>query len=95
MASILVVILSFENLVSVESALLEFRNNTDNNNNNKFSEFIKPICLPLSPTQLYRSYVGERLYVTGWGDTGESRQSDVKMKVQVIHEKKSIFDPTL
>uniref|UniRef100_A0A182R142 CLIP domain-containing serine protease n=1 Tax=Anopheles farauti TaxID=69004 RepID=A0A182R142_9DIPT len=48
-----------------------------------FSDFIKPICLPLQPELKTRDYVGFRMQVAGWGRTATARYSNVKQKVAV------------
>lgn len=44
-------------------ALIRLQNKVD------FSEFIRPICLPLSGTLRTKSYDGETLTAAGWGFT--------------------------
>lgn len=48
-----------------------------------FSEFVKPICLPLSSNLKTRSLTGESLDVSGWGKTENSSSSSKKLKVAV------------
>lgn len=47
--------------------------------NVKFSDFIKPICLPTTGS----FQVGERFVVAGWGNTENGKKSNVKLKVDV------------
>ncbi|KAF2883819.1 hypothetical protein ILUMI_22350 [Ignelater luminosus] len=49
-----------------------------------YTDFIKPICLPLSSELRYKAFSGERATVAGWGKTKESaKMSDMKLKVEI------------
>ena len=48
-----------------------------------YSDFIKPICLPMQAELKARDYVGFRMQVAGWGRTATARFSNVKQKVAV------------
>ncbi|KAG7297995.1 hypothetical protein JYU34_018754 [Plutella xylostella] len=48
-----------------------------------FSDFVKPICLPLSPTLQRSDFNGYTMEVAGWGKTESRSESDVKLKVRV------------
>ncbi|XP_063908406.1 serine protease easter-like isoform X2 [Zophobas morio] len=50
-----------------------------------FTDFVKPVCLPLQGEELRKTYVGQKLFVAGWGDTEDrrTRASPVKLKVQL------------
>nr|XP_015836792.1 PREDICTED: uncharacterized protein LOC661375 [Tribolium castaneum] len=48
-----------------------------------FTDFIKPICLPTTPEELNKSYIGRKLTVVGWGVTENGSESNVKLKVQL------------
>jgi secreted trypsin-like serine protease len=58
-------------------ALLRLRRNV------KFSDYIKPVCLPTSTADMTKSYVGDRLFIAGWGLTENRTRSNIKLKVQV------------
>ncbi|CAO1416410.1 unnamed protein product [Diamesa tonsa] len=47
----------------------------------KFTTFIKPICLPLEESVRNFDLTNKMMNVTGWGRTFTSRQSDIKQKV--------------
>ncbi|XP_066996926.1 phenoloxidase-activating enzyme 1 isoform X2 [Anabrus simplex] len=49
----------------------------------RFTEYIKPICLPVTETLLRELRVGENLTVSGWGRTENRSFSPVKLKVNV------------
>ncbi|XP_034250850.1 uncharacterized protein LOC117651155 [Thrips palmi] len=49
----------------------------------KFTEWVKPICLPVSAEAASKSQVGKRLWVAGWGKTEKRSESDLKLKVAV------------
>ncbi|KAB0800599.1 hypothetical protein PPYR_06339 [Photinus pyralis] len=47
-----------------------------------YTEFIKPICLPVYPNLLKQTFAGTNATVAGWGKTSETgTDSSVKMKV--------------
>ncbi|KAL3285737.1 hypothetical protein HHI36_000264 [Cryptolaemus montrouzieri] len=48
-----------------------------------YTQFINPICLPLSNQERRKSYTGLRLTVAGWGKTETKSESNIKLKVQV------------
>ncbi|KAF2883691.1 hypothetical protein ILUMI_22474 [Ignelater luminosus] len=48
-----------------------------------FSNFIIPICLPLSEELKNKLYAGKNLTVAGWGRTEDAYHSDVKLKVEL------------
>lgn len=49
----------------------------------EFTEWIQPICVPVSNEQKTKSYVGKKLWVAGWGKTETRSESDVKLKLAV------------
>lgn len=49
-----------------------------------FIEYIKPICVPTTVTELNMNYLGRNATVAGWGRTETRSESDVKLKVDVI-----------
>jgi hypothetical protein len=49
----------------------------------RFSDFIKPICLPSTQTLKSVNHVGEPMVVAGWGRTETKAKSERKLKVQV------------
>ncbi|XP_066245747.1 serine protease easter-like [Euwallacea similis] len=51
--------------------------------NVKFSDYVKPICLPQVPTLQSKSYVNKNLIVAGWGKTENSSESNIKLKLEV------------
>ncbi|KAJ3647405.1 hypothetical protein Zmor_019284 [Zophobas morio] len=54
----------------------------------KYSDFIKPICLPATTDEIYSSHFGENLTVAGWG-----QNSSIKLKAQILG--KSIYECSL
>lgn len=48
-----------------------------------FSDFIKPICLPLEEELRNNDFVGQTMSVAGWGKTQTSEASTVKLKTNV------------
>ncbi|KAF2881991.1 hypothetical protein ILUMI_24172 [Ignelater luminosus] len=48
-----------------------------------YTEFIKPICLPLSSELQNNTFTGLTGVVAGWGKTEDNHKSDVKLKVEV------------
>ncbi|KAJ3647408.1 hypothetical protein Zmor_019287 [Zophobas morio] len=57
----------------------------------KFSDFIKPVCLPTTVEELYRSYVGQKATVAGWGQTATSYYNNemlLKVEVPVVNSTK-------
>ncbi|CAH2094433.1 unnamed protein product [Euphydryas editha] len=49
----------------------------------EFSDFVKPICLPITQELRSNSFEGYNMEVAGWGQTESRHNSDVKMKVRV------------
>lgn len=47
------------------------------------TDFIKPICLPLSSELRNNTFEGVRATVAGWGKTEDNIKSHVKLKVKV------------
>lgn len=48
-----------------------------------FTNYIKPICLPISKELLNQDYTNLNMTVAGWGKTETKSESKVKLKVQV------------
>ncbi|XP_065340212.1 CLIP domain-containing serine protease B9-like [Cloeon dipterum] len=48
-----------------------------------FTNYTKPVCLPLSDTLLKSSFAGSIHEIAGWGRTENSSSSDVKLKVSL------------
>ncbi|XP_013135612.1 PREDICTED: serine protease easter-like isoform X2 [Papilio polytes] len=48
-----------------------------------FTDFVKPICLPLTNAQRTSSFDGYEMEVAGWGKTETKSMSDIKLKVRV------------
>ena len=48
-----------------------------------YGEFIRPICLPTTPSSRSANAVGDQLTTAGWGKTETGNKSDVKLKVLV------------
>ncbi|KAF2890882.1 hypothetical protein ILUMI_15291, partial [Ignelater luminosus] len=59
-----------------------------------FTNFIKPICLPLAEDLRSKNYIGQKLTVAGWGRTENRSQSTVKLKVDVPVMSNSDCAPT-
>ncbi|XP_061393226.1 serine protease 7 [Musca vetustissima] len=51
--------------------------------NIEYSDFIRPVCLPLSETREAPINPGDLLVVAGWGRTLEARQSNVKKQLAI------------
>nr|QFZ95602.1 serine protease 3 [Lasioderma serricorne] len=49
----------------------------------RFTEFIKPICVPTTRNELQRNFIGDNLTVAGWGRTETRFESNVLLKVDV------------
>lgn len=49
----------------------------------RYSQFIRPICMPNTPTLRDLNFGGVRLTATGWGKTEYSRKSEVKLKANL------------
>ncbi|KAL3286005.1 hypothetical protein HHI36_000519 [Cryptolaemus montrouzieri] len=49
----------------------------------KFTDYIKPICMPVSESERSKSYAGDSLTVAGWGLTENGTSSSIKLKVVV------------
>ncbi|CAK1550568.1 unnamed protein product [Leptosia nina] len=56
--------------------------------NVQFTEFVKPICLPVEENLRKQKYTGWDMTVAGWGKTETKSMSDVKLKVSL-----PIIDP--
>lgn len=48
-----------------------------------FTDYIKPICLPVGDAERLRNNVGVKAIAAGWGRTEIASASDVKLKVQL------------
>lgn len=48
-----------------------------------FLDYVRPICLPTSNEELRKSYLGQKLFVAGWGKTENRSESNIKLKVQI------------
>ncbi|XP_063907885.1 serine protease easter-like isoform X2 [Zophobas morio] len=48
----------------------------------EFSDFVQPLCLPMTTQELTRSYVGKKLFVAGWTITGIKGPPKIKLKDQ-------------
>ncbi|KAF2898008.1 hypothetical protein ILUMI_08173 [Ignelater luminosus] len=48
-----------------------------------YTNFIKPICLPLSSELKHATFTGEKVSVAGWGKVENGEPSDIKLKVEV------------
>ncbi|KAF7263934.1 hypothetical protein GWI33_000889 [Rhynchophorus ferrugineus] len=60
----------------------------------KFSDYIRPICLPRVPTLLSKSYVNKNLIVAGWGKTENRSESNIKLKLEVPVKSDSVCTNT-
>ena len=49
----------------------------------KFTTFIKPICLPLEESVRNIDLTNEMMFVTGWGRTLTTTKSDIKKKIDI------------
>ncbi|XP_052888786.1 CLIP domain-containing serine protease B4-like [Anopheles moucheti] len=49
----------------------------------KYSETVRPICLPLSESLRNLNHVGQPSYAVGWGDTEVAIASQMKLKVEL------------
>ncbi|XP_031619831.1 serine protease easter-like isoform X2 [Contarinia nasturtii] len=49
----------------------------------EFTDFVRPICLPFSPTVRVENFDGIHLSVCGFGGTENGTSSDVKLKVEI------------
>ncbi|XP_070502642.1 serine protease easter-like [Chironomus tepperi] len=49
----------------------------------EYTEFIKPICLPIDPTLRGNDFIKQTLSVAGWGKTEKLSASNLKLKVNV------------
>ena len=57
------------------------------------SDFIKPVCLPTTVEELYRSYFGQKVTVAGWGRTGINYYNDESLlKAEVSFFRKLFND---
>lgn len=72
-----------------ENYRIESRDNHDDialvrlNRDVEFTDFIQPICLPLSSTVRNRNLVGKKATAAGWGRTETENASNVKLKVNL------------
>ncbi|TMW50772.1 hypothetical protein DOY81_004160 [Sarcophaga bullata] len=46
-----------------------------------FTEFIRPVCLPIQSRLRYKTYVGSQMVAIGWGSTETSDYSTIKQRV--------------
>lgn len=49
----------------------------------KFTNYIRPICLPLADNEKNQNYTGQKLTVAGWGKTETRSESNIILKLQV------------
>ncbi|KAF2898151.1 hypothetical protein ILUMI_08021 [Ignelater luminosus] len=49
-----------------------------------YTEFISPLCLPLSSELSNKMYTEEKVVVAGWGKTKTKLQSEIKLKVELL-----------
>lgn len=49
----------------------------------RFSDYIRPICLPRSEPLLSKSYTDKNLFVAGWGKTENASESNIKLKLAI------------
>ncbi|KAK9869223.1 hypothetical protein WA026_002974 [Henosepilachna vigintioctopunctata] len=49
----------------------------------EYTDYIKPICLPLLESERQKTYSGANLTVSGWGQTENRSSSNVKLKLVV------------
>jgi len=49
----------------------------------RYSDYIKPICLPKSENLVTKSYIDKNLVVAGWGKTESASESNIKLKLEV------------
>lgn len=49
----------------------------------EFTEWIKPICLPIAPSTRNINYDDYSFIVAGWGKTERSSSSNIKLKVEL------------
>ncbi|KAF2905284.1 hypothetical protein ILUMI_00878 [Ignelater luminosus] len=59
----------------------------------EFTDFIQPICLPLTQRLKNEYYIGQTMTVIGWGRTETRSQSDIKLKVDIPIRSKSDCAP--
>jgi len=67
------------NTISQHHDIALLRLNKDVN----FSEWVSPICLPTTAEIREKDFAGADLFVSGWGSTETSPQSNLKLKVDV------------
>ncbi|XP_050305995.1 CLIP domain-containing serine protease HP8-like [Anthonomus grandis grandis] len=48
-----------------------------------YTAYVRPICIPKTPTLLTKSYVSQNLIVAGWGKTENRSESNIKLKLAV------------
>lgn len=48
-----------------------------------FTDWIKPICLPISSNVNGKNYDAQPLILAGWGTTDDSTSSNTKVKVEI------------
>lgn len=51
--------------------------------NVRYSDYIRPICLPKTKELLTKSQVSRNLVVAGWGKTENASESNIKLKLEV------------
>jgi len=49
----------------------------------KYTDFIRPICLPKTVSELKKDYTGHNLSVAGWGKTESKSESKIKLKLKI------------
>lgn len=74
-------------------ALIEM--STDEAYTFEYSDFIKPICLPLNPDLWSASYENELFDVAGWGTTENGKMSQYKLKVTLPYFDREVFNERL
>ncbi|CAH0550473.1 unnamed protein product [Brassicogethes aeneus] len=48
-----------------------------------YTDYVKPICLPSTPAEINKNYIGKKVFVAGWGKTESKTESNIKLKLQV------------
>ncbi|KAF2900709.1 hypothetical protein ILUMI_05479 [Ignelater luminosus] len=48
-----------------------------------YTDYIKPVCLPLSDDIINKAFTGENVIVAGWGKTKTKIQNNAKLKVEL------------
>ncbi|CAG9821117.1 unnamed protein product [Phaedon cochleariae] len=49
----------------------------------KFTDYVRPVCLPRTASDRRKSFVGKTLTVAGWGKTEKRSESSVKLKLDI------------